>query len=59
MPSKSSVKSASPADLELQPILNGQAPSDGRATKVRAVLRDPVTNAALKNVGLILTWYIA
>ncbi len=61
VPVKTSSKAASPADLELQPILTGQAPADRhltRTAKTRALLRDPVTRAALGNLGLILTWYV-
>ncbi|DBA91746.1 hypothetical protein WJX77_007198 [Trebouxia sp. C0004] len=60
VPVKTSSKAASPADLELQPILTGQAPADRhqtRTAKTRALLRDPVTRTALGNLGLILTWY--
>ncbi len=59
LPGKSSSAAASPADLELQPILTGQAPVDRHQTKTaraKGLLHDPVTRAALGNLGLILTW---
>lgn len=53
---------ASPTDLELQPILTGQASprrDRSKAARARQILRDPVTRAALGNLALILTWQVA
>ncbi|KAL3137738.1 hypothetical protein ABBQ38_005002 [Trebouxia sp. C0009 RCD-2024] len=60
LPGNSSGTAASPSDLELQPILTGQAsPARDRTKAARAkqFLREPVTRAALGNLALILTWY--
>lgn len=56
---KPSGTAASPTDLELQPILTGQASPDrdrSKTAKAKQLLRDPVTRAALGNLALILTW---
>lgn len=62
LPGKASGAAASPTDLELQPILTGQASprrDSSKAARARQLLRDPVTRAALGNLGLILTWQVA
>ena len=62
VPVKTLSNTASPADVELQPILTGQSPVDRhqtRTARTKALLHDPVARTALHNLALILTWSVS